>query len=590
MDNSAYVPSHMPSPALVVFSQAAGGLTEALRIQRPFHSQMGDGKEMHLPLGLGLRHMEAAYGTHLLHQLPPHFLHPSPFGTGAFRPLAGSAAAGPSLIDPKHFPSAFAPPAPSVKCSSPMMIDHHHHQQQQQRSSLLFTTPEERLMGALGRRTDSCSPASASLSPPAAVKEESLEGGLSEEGDCRTPGPQEQTEHHQDRPTDFRLGTLLGTHGALALASYNFGDHAAALSAKTRMLFEQASCKKPVLGPNGVSGSINGACCPVCGVTLQAGELESHFVQELERLYKLTATPNRNRRHEAMMRPTGTGVPGDPGPDGRWETFQRIKTNRQSRLRIKARKRKVEETACPVCHSRMPRSPDELTAHVEMCIRKHNTANSMNVAMGTATDEDEPVDVEGDSESFEDVASWCDGQRRPRASAVLAGLTSSTATPSSSDQAVEGSEPSESADLVVDGDEADEVDEQNMQTIPYRAEDSDGQREKKERRKDNNSTDRVQSQEPTVNSSMDVQPAATATETTPCDPLVSTSDAEPSSRAQVLEELRARIRELEGDSTTITEIEDQKCLMCSDSNKRCPKCSSPNVVTDLRTTLPIFNN
>lgn len=48
----------------------------------------------------------------------------------------------------------------------------------------------------------------------------------------------------------------------------------------------------------------------------------------------------------------------------------------------------------------------------------------MNVAMGTATDEDEPVDVEGDSESFEDVASWCDGQRRPRASAVLAGLTS----------------------------------------------------------------------------------------------------------------------------------------------------------------------
>lgn len=95
----------------------------------------------------------------------------------------------------------------------------------------------------------------------------------------------------------------------------------------------------------------------------------------------------------------------------------------------------------------MPRSPDELTAHVEMCIRKvnifniineciiiktfninlllqHNSANNMNIAMGTATDEDEPVDVEGDTESFEDVASWCDGQRRPRASAVLASLTS----------------------------------------------------------------------------------------------------------------------------------------------------------------------
>lgn len=42
MENSGYVPSagHMSSPALVVFSQATGGLTEALRIQRPFNPQV----------------------------------------------------------------------------------------------------------------------------------------------------------------------------------------------------------------------------------------------------------------------------------------------------------------------------------------------------------------------------------------------------------------------------------------------------------------------------------------------------------------------------------------------------------------------
>lgn len=42
MENSAYVPGagHISSPALVVFSQAAGGLTEALRIQRPFNPQV----------------------------------------------------------------------------------------------------------------------------------------------------------------------------------------------------------------------------------------------------------------------------------------------------------------------------------------------------------------------------------------------------------------------------------------------------------------------------------------------------------------------------------------------------------------------
>lgn len=41
MEGSDYGSAHLPSPALVVFSQAANGLSEALRIQRPFHSQVG---------------------------------------------------------------------------------------------------------------------------------------------------------------------------------------------------------------------------------------------------------------------------------------------------------------------------------------------------------------------------------------------------------------------------------------------------------------------------------------------------------------------------------------------------------------------
>lgn len=45
MESSTYGSAHLPSPALVVFSQAAGGLGEALRIQRPFHSQVRNHKE-----------------------------------------------------------------------------------------------------------------------------------------------------------------------------------------------------------------------------------------------------------------------------------------------------------------------------------------------------------------------------------------------------------------------------------------------------------------------------------------------------------------------------------------------------------------
>lgn len=107
MDNSNFGSSHLSSPALVVFSQAANGLSDALRLQRPFHSQLQDAKDLH--------HLSlvSSYGTHLLHGFQPHFLHQhlnpavssansSPFGSGgAFvKPF-------PSNIS---LPSAFAPP------------------------------------------------------------------------------------------------------------------------------------------------------------------------------------------------------------------------------------------------------------------------------------------------------------------------------------------------------------------------------------------------------------------------------------------------------------------------------------------------
>lgn len=84
--------------------------------------------------------------------------------------------------------------------------------------------------------------------------------------------------------------------------------------------------------------------CPVCGLTIPPGDLETHFVHELERLYKINgsaAAASRNKRSHDATRPPA--LPGDAGPDGRWETFQRIKTNRQGRLRVKLRKRKADD-------------------------------------------------------------------------------------------------------------------------------------------------------------------------------------------------------------------------------------------------------
>lgn len=107
MDSQNFGSSHLSSPALVVFSQAANGLSDALRLQRPFHSQLQDAKDLH--------HLSlvSSYGTHLLHGFQPHFLHQhlnpavssansSPFGSGgAFvKPFPSNLS----------LPSAFAPP------------------------------------------------------------------------------------------------------------------------------------------------------------------------------------------------------------------------------------------------------------------------------------------------------------------------------------------------------------------------------------------------------------------------------------------------------------------------------------------------
>lgn len=266
-------------------------------------------------------------------------------------------------------------------------------------------------------------------------------------------------------------------------------------------------------------------------MTISPGDLETHFVHELERLYKLSGTgitATKKRRPEPGRPPA---LPGDSGPEGRWETFQRIKTNRQGRLRIKIRKRKADEN-CPICVGRFHRTPEELNAHVEQC--RKNVVN----------DEDETVDVEGDSE-FEE---WAEGQRR-RTNSLIAGMGAAT-VPSSTD--------AEGDDVIVDGDEPEE-----STFGPSQYTESDVVvKISKDKQKEKEGT---QSQVATVNSSGDVE-VKVESNGQQCDSNVSTSDAEPSSRAQMIEELRNRIRQLEaegaGETASTTETEDYKCLIC----------------------------
>ncbi|CAO1436622.1 unnamed protein product [Diamesa hyperborea] len=343
MDNPNFGSSHLSSPALVVFSQAANGLSDALRLQRPFHSQIPDAKDLH--------HLSlvSSYGTHLLHGFQPHFfnqhLNPavssansSPFGSGgAFvKPFPSNLS----------LPSAFQPP----KCLG-FGLD-----QFSKFKGLLFGSGNGAGTGSESYRTDSSSPACASLSPPA--KEESMEGHTSEEGDRdRILSPTRSPE----TPGFRRIGPP----------------------------------KKPIQTPSGHNS------CPICGIQLSSDELEQHFSAELGRLAK----PNLYNERQEIRRTLGMEMHAVQNSmqsrNSRWETFQRIRVNRQGRLRGKLRKRKYEEEAyanmtcqsCPVCHGRLQRTQEEIAQHIEECVRKKLRVLQQN-NQTQLQEEEETVDVE----------------------------------------------------------------------------------------------------------------------------------------------------------------------------------------------------
>lgn len=179
----------------------------------------------------------------------------------------------------------------------------------------------------------------------------------------------------------------------------------------------------------------------MCGITLRSADLESHFLQELERLERVSRSSQSSAsfRGGVMSPSSSSGASAAAAAattthqvqkreqDTRWETFHRIRINRANRVRAKARKRRADEAAsdlammheaaaaaasagtpCPICGERLVGSAEALNQHVVQCLRQNGQDPG---------DEDEPLDVEGDSyEEYE----WA-GQRRVRASSLLEG-------------------------------------------------------------------------------------------------------------------------------------------------------------------------
>ncbi|XP_031767392.2 uncharacterized protein LOC113521654 isoform X1 [Galleria mellonella] len=119
--------------------------------------------------------------------------------------------------------------------------------------------------------------------------------------------------------------------------------------------------------------------CGVCGARLGPGVAQAHFLQELQHLYSLSALPR-----DAAAPSTHSLHHQDE--DARWETYQRIRANRQRRLKLRTRKRHHTVESM-------------LGYDLEEERREERPRESRSYDA-----EDEPVDVEGDSLGWPDAA------------------------------------------------------------------------------------------------------------------------------------------------------------------------------------------
>ncbi|XP_019695972.2 uncharacterized protein LOC105180973 isoform X3 [Harpegnathos saltator] len=450
--------------------------------RRSRDSWVTDSKDLQVPFSTAA---SLGYGLHHMLHLPPQFLHPLdhrlPFG--GFRPLVPSAFAPPSKCLKVETGNGAVPGnggLPSIGSLTSM--------------SNMFSPTS--LPGAGGGAVVSVSGAAAVAAAAAAAAAASQEvggpqspagsasrsptgtGGTGsvpnrgatpdeEDRDANaTPGSENTERSTPEEGRPYRLGPVFGGRcGAEALGlglglspgpAYRFALPPGLAAKTTRCLvFDQGKKKFPS----------DPSCCPVCGVTVRPQELEQHFAQELDRLYKVSSATSRPRPSRSTLPPThpqdhphGSMLhapsAADGTPQGRWETYKRIKANRQARIRVKNRKRKADETSCPVCSERLSGTPEELNQHVDRCLNKQNNGNP---AGQNATLDEEEVDVEGDAETFDEYE-WA-GQRRVRATSMLVGgFSAAGLATSSSNRSGPGGGPGnqedEDVDLVVDGDDA----------------------------------------------------------------------------------------------------------------------------------------
>ncbi|XP_047444570.1 E3 ubiquitin-protein ligase RNF220a isoform X10 [Mugil cephalus] len=442
MESSSYLPNPLASPALMVLASTAEASRDAsipCQQPRPFGVPVSVEKDVHLPFNNGSYTFASMY--HRQGAVPPGF---------------PNRDFPPSLL---HLHHQFAPP--NLDCSPISMLNH-----SGVGAFRPFASPPEDRDGAPGGYQSAFTPA------------KRLKGCLDPDA-----SPHLRYSDAEGKEYDFG-GSQIPPGGSPSSALKAVEDSGKKIFAVSGLLSDRETssspedrierCKSDYLSFFGKKKmslyDSQAPVCPICQVLLRPGELQEHMETEIERLANICLSKNPSAKD-------GVATPGTPkvrspfnasmllsvhikregespvvSPlssedahhSDRYQTFLRVRANRQTRLNArigKMKRRKPEEggQVCPLCSTPLAGSEEEMSRHVEQCL----------IQREGALGDDDSADMDGENGRGFEEYEWA-GQKRIRATALLEGGFRATGFATCS---IKESAADSDADLDVDGDD-----------------------------------------------------------------------------------------------------------------------------------------
>ncbi|XP_061792150.2 E3 ubiquitin-protein ligase RNF220a isoform X7 [Nerophis lumbriciformis] len=536
MESSSYLPNPLASPALMVLASTAEASRDAsipCQQPRPFGVPVSVEKDVHLPFNNGSYTFASMY--HRQGAVPPGF---------------PNRDFPPSLL---HLHHQFAPP--NLDCSPISMLNH-----SGVGAFRPFASPPEDRDGAQGGYQSAFTPA------------KRLKGCLDAEA-----SPHLRYTDADGKEYDFG-GAQIPPGGSPSSALKAVEDSGKKIFAVSGLLSDRETSSSPEDRIERCKKKMSlydsqAPICPICQVLLRPGELQEHMETEIERLASMCLSSKNPSSKDGTITP---GTPksmllsvhikregespvvsplssDDAHHSDRYQTFLRVRANRQTRLNARIGKMKR---------------------------RKPEDGGQREGVLG----EDDSVDMDGDSGRGFEEYEWA-GQKRIRATALLEGGFRATGFATCS---IKESGGDSDADLDVDGDDTLEYGkaqytEADIIPCSGAGEDQGEAREREALRgavlnggmPSNRITpefskwtsDEMPSTSNGESSKTDPSTPSSSTSSSSCVPRTCKNSeiekvTEEDSTATTMEALKARIRELE---KQILRGDRYKCLICMDS-------------------------